>query len=282
MRILVTGAAGFIGRALLQRLLSEMGSAEITGLDVAAAPPVASAARLSWIQGSLDDRVVRAQLGAAPFDRVFHLASVPGGRAEAQPALGRRVNLDASLDLLQLLAQHGNCPRVIYASSIAVYGTLSGATISAQTEARPVTTYGAHKRMVEIALADHTRRGELSGLALRLPGIVARPRPVSGFGSAFMSELLHAVSAGEATAWWLSAKATVDGLTLAGEIELCGTLQLPALRLSIADVVAGLAQLYGAQRPERVTFDPDPAIEAVFGRFPMLDAGVRNGAWLRA
>ncbi|CCE10716.1 conserved hypothetical protein [Bradyrhizobium sp. STM 3843] len=280
MRILITGAAGFIGSALLGRLLTDIGSADITGLDLAPAPAWASGERLSWIRGGLDDRAVLECVGASSFDLVFHLASVPGGRAEAEPVLGRRVNLDASLDLFQVLAQSRRRPRVVYASSIAVYGALSAALVSTQTEARPVITYGAHKRMVEIALADHTRRGDLSGIALRLPGIVARPRPVSGFGSAFMSELLHALSAGEryvcpvspaATAWWLSAKAVVDNLIRAGKIEVCGHLQLPALCLSIADVVAGLARLYGAERSAGVMFDPDDRIEAAFGRYPMLD-----------
>ncbi|WP_316196835.1 NAD-dependent epimerase/dehydratase family protein [Bradyrhizobium sp. SZCCHNS3053] len=283
MRILVTGAAGFIGRALLRRLLAEMDGADVTALDLAEAPPGASGARLSWIRGGLDDRLVLEQLGAAPFDLVFHLASMPGARAEAEPALGRRVNLDAPLDLLQLLAQSRHRPRVVYASSIAVYGALSQAPVSARTEALPAITYGAHKRMVEIALADYTRRGQLSGIALRLPGIVARPRPVSGFGSAFMSELLHALSAGEsyvcpvspdATAWWLSAKVAVDNLILAGKLDVCGTLQLPALRLSIAEVVDGLAQLFGTTRPARLSFAPDARIEAVFGRYPELDASV--------
>ncbi|WP_315785443.1 NAD-dependent epimerase/dehydratase family protein [Bradyrhizobium sp. SZCCHNPS1003] len=281
MRILVTGAEGFIGRALLCRLLTDMDGTDVTGLDLAVAPPWASGDRLRWIRGGLDDRAVLEQLGAAPFDLVFHLASIPGGRAEAEPALGRRVNLDASLDLLQLLAQSRHRPRVVYASSIAVYGALSQAPVSAQTEARPAITYGAHKRMVEIALADHTRRGDLSGIALRLPGIVARPRPVSGFGSAFMSELLHALSAGEsyvcpvspdATAWWLSAKAAVDNLVLAGKLDVCGTLQPPALRLSIAEVVASSVQLFGTARSAGVSFAPDARIEAVFGRYPELDA----------
>ncbi|WP_316190170.1 MULTISPECIES: NAD-dependent epimerase/dehydratase family protein [unclassified Bradyrhizobium] len=280
MRILITGAAGFVGGALLGRLLRDSDEAEVTALDLTAQPSWASGPRLRWIRGGLDDRAVLDQLGRTSFDLVFHLASIPGGRAEVEPALGRCVNLDASLDLLQSLAKVRNRPRVVYASSIAVYGALSGEPVTSHTEARPAITYGAHKRMVEIALADHTRRGDMSGISLRLPGIVARPRPVSGFGSAFMSELLHAVSAAEkyvcpvspaATAWWLSAKTAVDNLITAGTIDTCGTLQLPALRLSIAEVVNGLAELYGPERTARVTFDPDPRIEAVFGRYPALD-----------
>ncbi|CCD90718.1 conserved hypothetical protein [Bradyrhizobium sp. ORS 375] len=212
---------------------------------------------------------------------MFHLASIPGARAEAEPALGRRVNLDASLDLLQWLAVARQRPRVVYASSIAVYGPVADTVLSPRTEPRPATTYGAHKRMVEIAVADHTRRGELSGVSLRLPGIVARPRPVSGFGSAFMSELLHALAAGEryncpvsaaATCWWLSQKAVVDHLVLAGTTDICGPLQLPALHLSVAEVVEGLVQLFGAERARLVSFAPDQRIEAVFGRYPPLDA----------
>ncbi|WP_257164592.1 NAD-dependent epimerase/dehydratase family protein [Bradyrhizobium sp. SRS-191] len=280
MRILVTGAAGFIGSALLRRLLMDATIAEIIAIDLAEQPFGWSDPRLRWISGTLDAALL-AGLGEPSFDRVFHLASVPGARAEADPALGRRVNLDASLDLLQWLAQSRLRPRVVHASSIAVYGTLKEAAVSARTEPRPATTYGAHKRMVEIALADHTRRGELSGVSLRLPGIVARPRPVSGFGSAFMSELLHALAAGEpyvcpvsaaARCWWLSRKAVVDHLVLAGAADICGPLQLPALHLSIAEVVDGLAQLFGAERTRLVTYEPDERIEAVFGRYPALDA----------
>ncbi|CCD89379.1 putative NAD-dependent epimerase/dehydratase [Bradyrhizobium sp. ORS 285] len=280
MRILVTGAAGFIGSALLRRLLIDATIAEIVAIDLAETPLGLSDPRLRWISGTLDAAML-ARLGEPAFALVFHLASVPGARAEADPGLGRRVNLDASLDLLQWLAQARHRPRVVHASSIAVYGTFTEPVVSARTEPRPTTTYGAHKRMVEIALADHTRRGKLSGVSLRLPGIVARPRPVSGFGSAFMSELLHALAAGEpyvcpvsavATCWWLSQKAVVDHLVLAGAAEICGPLQLPALHLSIAEVAEGLAQLFGAGRARLVSYAPDERIEAVFGRYPALDA----------
>ncbi|MGC2777316.1 MAG: NAD-dependent epimerase/dehydratase family protein, partial [Bradyrhizobium sp.] len=259
--------------------------AEITAVDVAPCPAGATGGGLRWISGGLDDRAVLDQLSRAPFDLVFHLASIPGGRAESEPALGRRVNLDASLDLLQLLAAGPSRSRVVYASSIAVYGVMSGAPVGARTEARPAITYGAHKRMVEIALADHTRRGDLSGIALRLPGIVARPRSTGGFGSAFMSDLMHALADGEsyvcpvspaATAWWLSVTAAVDNLMLAGAIGHCGEVQVPALHLSIADVVQGLADRHGTDRAARVRYSPDDRIEAIFGCFPALDTSAEQ------
>ena len=118
----------------------------------------------------------------------------PADWPSAEPALGRRVNLDASLTLFDRLRSAGGRPRVVYASSIAVYGDMGAGPVSSETPARPLITYGAHKRMVEIALSDLTRRGEASGIAVRLPGIVARPGVSTGLGSAFMSDLLHAPS----------------------------------------------------------------------------------------
>ena len=166
--------------------------------------------------------------GLQDFDIIYHLVSVPGALAEREPALGRRVNLDATLDLFDRLAASGRRPRVIYASSVAVYGEMEGQSIGAHSPTRPTSTYGAHKRMAEMALADHSRRGGLSGIALRLPGLIARHGKTTGFGSAFMSELPRAYAAAEpyvcpvseqATAWWMSVSCAASNLARAASIE---------------------------------------------------------------
>ena len=210
---------------------------------------------------------------------VYHLASVPGALAEREPALGRRVNLDATLDLFDRLAASGRRPRVVYASSVAVYGDMDGRPIGVDSPARPTSTYGAHKRMTEIALSDHSRRGELSGIALRLPGLIARPGRSAGFGSAFMSELPRAYAAGnpydcpvspESAAWWMSAGCAARNLLRAASIDVCGEVQLPALRLSVGEIVDVLSDLFGPDRRSLISFKPDERIEALFGRFPKL------------
>jgi nucleoside-diphosphate-sugar epimerase len=277
-RILVTGAAGFIGAALIDAL-AEQTDAEIVALDLAVGAQQARSGRPRWVEGRLEDANVRRRILGERFDTVFHLASAPGALAEQDPALSRRVNLEASLDLLEGLARSGARPRFVYASSVAVYGEMTGEPVSAKSPARPSLTYGAHKRMTEIALADFSRRGDVSGVAVRLPGVIARPGPASGFGSAFMSELPRALAAGEpyicpvspnAAAWWMSARRAARNLIHAAVIAHSGVVLLPALRLSIAEVVAALCELYGEDRRSLVSFEPNPRIEAIFGRYPEL------------
>ena len=279
MRILVTGAAGFLGRALLPTLASRSREDQITALDIAQPSNAESDGQISWLCGALDDRAMMEKVGLQDFDVVYHLASVPGALAEREPALGRRVNLDATLDLFDRLAASGRGPRVVYASSVAVYGDMDERSIGADSPARPTSTYGAHKRMAEIALADHSRRGELSGIALRLPGLIARHGKTTGFGSAFTSEPPRAYAAAEpyvcpvseqATAWWMSVSCAASNLARAASIDVCGELQLPALRLSVAEIVDALSDLFGPDRRALISFNPDQRIEALFGRFPEL------------
>ena len=287
MKVLVTGAGGFIGARLVEVLRGrgQVAGRAIGALALADRTLGALPAGALALEGDLG---APAQLDAvarfAP-DVVFHLAAVPGGAAEADYALGRRVNLDTTLALFETLANRDRPPVVVYASTIAVYGTSLPDIVTPATPLHPPLTYGAHKLACEVLLADFSRRGLLDGRSVRLPGIVARPRAPSGLASAFMSDLLHALAAGEryacpvspqATAWWMSAWRCAENLLHAAGMDLAGAgparaWPLPVLRLSIAQVVDTLAALYGADRRALVRYAPQPALEAVFGRYPLLD-----------
>lgn len=286
MRVMVSGANGFVGRLLVRRLL-EVG--ELRGRQIGALllldqklEGLPDDARLRRHHGSVTDPALLRRVLADGVDVVFHLVSVPGGAAEAQYELGYQVNLQASLELLQQLRNAARPPVLVYASSVAVYGGELPARMDEDQTTAPQLSYAAHKRMVEIALQDLARRGEVDGRAVRLPGIVARPRETNGLRSAFMSDLLHAYAAGdsytcpvspEACAWWMSARCCVDNLLHAAELEAPGeqrVWQLPVLQLSISQVLAGLASCFGEAGRERITFDPDPRLEALFGAYPPL------------
>jgi nucleoside-diphosphate-sugar epimerase len=308
MKLLVTGAGGFIGAHLL-RLLQAEGRVGGRAIDtLIALDHRLDDARLQHdgggvlaIEGDLASRAVHQRIAQLAPDLCFHLAAVPGGAAEADPLLSRRVNLDATLDLFQTLADRapgGRPPVVVYASTIAVYGSALPDPVTPTTPLRPPMVYGAHKLACEILLADFTRRGLLDGRALRLPGIVARPRAPSGLGSAFMSELMHALAAGEpftcpvgpeATAWWMSARRCAQNLVHAASMAVAGhdtasagrAWPLPVLRLSIAQVVRTLSQLHGVAGERLVRYAPQPAVETVFGRYPALDDRAARALGLR-
>ncbi|WLH14750.1 NAD-dependent epimerase/dehydratase family protein [Pseudomonas hefeiensis] len=299
MRILVTGANGFIGRILVQRLLA-------TG--VLRGTPISTLIlldkelsdfpednRLRRNLGSASDAALLRRILADGIDVVFHLVSIPGGAAEAHYAQGYEVNLLASLELLEQLRQQPARPVLIYASSVAVYGPSLAGRMDESARACPELSYGSHKLMVEVALNDLARRGEVDGRALRLPGIVARPRAPNGLRSAFMSDLLHAFAAGEpyccpvspqATAWWMSVRCCVDNLLHAAEVDEAAlggqrVWQLPLLHLSIAQIIDALAAVYGDQRRGLITFASDEGLEALFGRFPAMSTPKARALGLR-
>jgi nucleoside-diphosphate-sugar epimerase len=293
MKVVVTGAGGFIGTRLVDLLVSRgrIGSQAVTALAVAdqRLPSVPKGALA--LEGELGTSSMLAQVASFAPDVVFHLAAVPGGAAEADYALGRRVNLDTSVALFEAVARRERPPVIVYASTIAVYGSALPDLVTDATPLRPPLTYGAHKLACEILLADFTRRGLLDARSLRLPGIVARPRAPSGLASAFMSDLLHALAASErytcpvgpgATAWWMSAWRCADNLLHAAAMDVSSAdpgraWPLPVLRLSIAQVVETLAKLYGDDRRELVSYAPQSQLEEVFGRYPLLDdSAARN------
>jgi nucleoside-diphosphate-sugar epimerase len=287
VKVLVTGAGGFIGARLVEVLRARgrigtqaVGALALADQKLANVPEGALA-----LEGDLGAAATLKRVAEFAPDVVFHLAAVPGGAAEADYALGRRVNLDTTLALFETLARRERPPVVVYASTIAVYGTQLPEVVTPDTPLHPPLTYGAHKLACEVLLADFSRRGLLDGRSVRLPGIVARPRAPSGLASAYMSDILHALAAGEpftcpvsaeATAWWMSSWRCAENLLQAAAMDVSAAdparaWPLPVLRLSMAQVVDTLASLYGEDRRKLVNYAPQPALEAVFGRYPVLD-----------
>lgn len=281
MRVLITGANGFLGHGLARELASNMvGLSRLVLTDIAfsGAPPCGT----ETVEGNLGDPDFLEALLEPGFDLVFHLASVPGGLAEKTPDLGYRANLMASLELARRLSALRLGARLVFASSIAVYGELAGQTVTEHTSLSPLLSYGAHKLMTEIFLTDMMRRGELSAISLRFPGIVARPPAQSGHSSAFMSLIFHKIAAGEpyqcpvpstASCWWMSRSAAVSALLHAACLNAAErtVVQPPVLRATIRDVAEAVERATG--RSALIEWGNDAHLTRLFGAMPELDAG---------
>ena len=281
MTIIVTGAAGFVGRELV-RLLLARGDA-VVAFD-SHTDALADHARLRTVTGDIGTADARAEAFADGCTALVHLATVPGGAAEADPAASRRINIDAMYDLLDVAKAAGTHPRVVYASSIAVFGDpLPPGGVDDSTPLVPRMIYGGHKAMMETAVTMMSQRGEIDGVSVRLPGILARPKGPSGMKSAFMSDLFHALRAGKAFVCPVSAEATIwaqsvsrCAANLAHALKLDSAtlpktrvVTLPAQRVTMAALAAEVAMQCGASI-DLISYAPNPALEAAFGSHPEL------------
>lgn len=288
MHILVTGAAGFVGNALVNLLLAgDLLPAPITSLRLVdlAFTDDCTDPRVERIAGSIGDHGVRARATRGQIDVVYHLASVPGGLAERDYELGRDINLLATLALVEALRAQPAPPVFVFASSIAALGSpLPPGGVDDDTQPFPQLSYGAHKLAGEVLVADATRRGWIDGRSVRLPAVIARPEGPSGLISAFLSEMIRALAAGRpfacpigagATSWLVSAPCAARNLVHAAALDgrLLGAgraCTLPALRLSMAALVQAVAAEYGVDTAVLASFGDDAAIERDFGRYPPL------------
>lgn len=285
--VVVTGSEGFVGQVLVQRLLAEglngQPVSRLTLMDVRFAAPHADA-RVVQLAGSIADEELRQQAYATPVEAVFHLASIPGGAAEKNYELGRSINLDATLGLLEDLRTQSKPSRFVFASTIAVYGEHLPPVVDEATLPNPGLSYGAHKLAGEYIVADATRKGWVQGCSLRLPGVVARPGDGAGMMSAFMSQLFWRLAAGEAitvpvtaegVAWWISVGACVDNLLHAATVDPARlnprrSYQMPVLRFTVGELVDALCRQHGEDRRALVRYEPDPFIQKLFAAYPPL------------
>ncbi|MDY7577176.1 SDR family oxidoreductase [Herbaspirillum sp. RTI4] len=294
MKVLVTGGAGFLGQRLARQLLSRgslpnsLGVQETISqlilLDVVPAHDFGDA-RVRVVTGDIADGALMRQVIDAETTSIFHLAAIVSGQAEADFDLGMRINLDASRLLLDVCRERGHVPKVVFTSSVAVYGGALPDVVQDHTALSPQSSYGAQKAIGELLLNDYSRRGFVDGRVLRLPTISVRPgkpnKAASSFASGIIREPLNGENAvcpvsPELRLWLLSPRCAIESLIAghalsAQSLGASRTINLPGVSVSVGEMVAALEKVAGAEVAARIRFAPDPAVERIVKSWP--------GAW---
>ena len=292
MHILVTGAAGMLGRKLTDSFARSGGPGgrpidALTLIDVVEpqAPAGLAARTVARAADIAAPGVAEAMIAGRP-DVVFHLAAVVSGEAEADFDKGYRINLDATRALFDAVrsasAGGGYRPRVVFASSIAVFGAPFPDRIGDEFFATPLTSYGTQKAIAELLLSDYSRRGFLDGIGIRLPTICVRPGKPNKAASGFFSSIIREPLVGQEAVlpvgddvrhWHASPRSAVGFLGHAAEMELAAlgnrrNLSMPGCSATVRDQIAALERIAGRKATALIRREPDPAIERIVSGWP--------------
>lgn len=290
MHILITGAAGMIGRKLTGRLAKDgefhgRQIDKLTLLDVVPPTPASNfAGRSAMIAADLSTAGEAARAVEGRPDIIFHLAGVVSGEAELDFDKGYRVNLDGTRALLEAIRATGDGyrPRLVYTSSIAVFGAPFPDTIPDDFHLTPLTSYGAQKAIGETLLADYTRRGFCDGVGIRLPSIVVRPgkpnKAASGFFSGIIREPLAGVEAAlpvpeTVVHTHASPRAAIGFLMHAAGLarDALGArvnLSMPGVCCTVAEQIAALQRIAGKRVVARIRREHDPLVARIVDGWP--------------
>jgi D-erythronate 2-dehydrogenase len=290
VHILITGAAGMIGRKLTERLGRDRGLKgqqidKLTLVDVVAPqPPADFAAKIATVAADLAAPATAASAIAARPDVIFHLAGVVSGEAELDFDKGYRVNLDGTRALLEAIRAVGDGyrPRLVYTSSIAVFGAPFPDLIPDDFHLTPLTSYGTQKAIGEVLLADYTRRGFCDGVGIRLPSIVVRPGKPNAAASGFFSGIIREPLAGldavlpvpeTVVHTHASPRAAVGFLVHAAGLarDALGprvNLSMPGVSCTVAEQIAALRRIAGERVAARIRREEDPLVARIVAGWP--------------
>jgi D-erythronate 2-dehydrogenase len=293
MKVLVTGAAGMLGRKFCRELavrgvIAGKKIESLTMVDIVESPPIPGTPFTTRsIACDLADSHSAERILVERPDIILHSAAVVSGEAEADFDKGYRINLDGTRYLFEAIRKAGNGPRVVFTSSIAVFGAPFPEVIGEEFFETPLTSYGAQKAMGELLLADYTRKGFFDGVGIRLPTICVRPGKPNKAASGFFSGIIREPLSGQEAIlpvpdtvrhWFASPRSAIRFFFRAAEIEGASVgdrrnLSMPGLSATVGEMIESLRRCAGEECVKLIRRTPDPTImRIVEGWAQALDA----------
>ena len=283
MRIVITGGCGFLGQRVALQLLAQRDVDGLVLFDNAPSTlPLPDDKRLKVVTGDIADREAVRRVISTGTDSVFHLAAVVSGQAEADTDLGYRVNLDGTRAVLDTCRALGTCPRVVFASSLAVYGGALPPAVGDETPLTPQTSYGTQKAIGELLVNDYSRKGFIDGRAVRLPTVVVRPGRPNRAASTFASSMIREPLAGreavcpvspDTVMALASPRRIVASLLHAHDLPADAfgasrSLQLPGFSVAVGEMAAAVGRAGGEAAYARIYWEPDLQIQQIISGWP--------------